>query len=321
MNNSKKNLDSPAAGHDDSAAMGDVGLDSDMSSFCDFSVMDSPPVNVSTTMSYANGNCPSTLVKKMAGLTLAASQELDQEHESRENESRDESRDNELRNDDHHEGIDAVPASSFDLREAAAGGDGDADDCERSAIFEEMLHDASEDRFLGGCIGTTKMAASGKPKGRGGGKKVLSAVEKEAMEMAAAFVVEQEGIRAAETVATGTKDAVNARDSSRVGCNNVSVDRGSSTAAAVSRTNSARRGYTAATNASRRGGGLPWNSLKSATVAANGPVVARRQPVSVGIGAPEPEVAPETADGKLRLYETGEVVKPRGKGGGERVTC
>ena len=295
MNNSKKNLDSPAAGHDDSAAMGDVGFDSDKSSFCDFSVIDSPPVNVSTTMSYANGNCPSTLVKKMAGLTLAASQELDQEHESRD----------ESRNDDHHEGIDAVPASSFDLREAAAGGDGDADDCERSAIFEEMLHDASEDKFLGGCIGTTKMAASGKQQGRGGGKKVLSAVEKEAMEMAAAFVVEQEGIRAAETVATGTKDAVNARDSSRVGCNNVSVDRGSSTAAAVSRTNSARRGYTAATNASRRGGGLPWNSLKSATVAANGPVVARRQPVSVGIGAPEPEVAPETADGKLRLYETG----------------
>ena len=213
MNNSKKNLDSPAAGHDDSAPMGDVGLDSDMSSFCDFSVMDSPPVNVSTITSYANGDCPSTLVKKMA--------------------------------------------------------------------------------------------ASGKQRGRGGGKKVLSAAEKEAMEMAAAFVVEQEGIRAAETVATVTKDAVNARDSSRVGCNNVSVDRGSSTAAAVSRTNSARRGYTSVTNASRRGGGLPWNSLKSAMVAANGPVVARRQPVSVGIGAPEPDVAPETADGKLRLCETG----------------
>ena len=311
MNNSKKNLDSPAAGHDDSAAMGDVGLDSDMSSFCDFSIMDSPPVNVSTTMSYANGDCPSTLVKKMAGLTLAASQEHDQErqhvqeHESRDKESRDESRDKESRNDDHHEGIDAVPASSFDLREAAAGGDGDTDDCERSAIFEEMLHDASEDRFLGGCTGTTKMAASGKQKGRGGGKKVLSAVEKEAMEMAAAFVVEQEGIRAAETVATVTKDAVNAHDSSRDGCNNVSVDRGSSTAPAVSRTSSARRGYTSATNASRRGGGVPWSSLKSATVAANGPVVARRQPVPVGIGAPEPEVTPETADGKLRLCETG----------------
>ena len=282
MNNSKKNLDSPAAGHDDSAAMGDVGLDSDMSRFCDLSVMDSPPVNVSTTMSYANGDCPSTLVKKMAGLTPAASQERQQVRER-------ESRADESRNDDHHEGIDAVPASSFDLHEGAAGGDGDADDCERSAIFEEMLHDV----------------ASGKQKERGGGKKVLSAVEEEAMEMAAAFVVEQEGIRAAETVATVTKDAVNARDSSRVGCNNVSVDRGSSTAAAVSRTNSARRGYTSATNASRRGGGLLWNSLKSATVAANGPVVARRQPVSVGIGALEPEVAPETADGKLQLCETG----------------
>ena len=50
-----------------------------------------------------------------------------------------------------------TPASSFDLREAAAGGDGDADDCERSVIFEERLHDASENRFLGRCIGTTKM--------------------------------------------------------------------------------------------------------------------------------------------------------------------
>ena len=51
----------------------------------------------------------------------------------------------------------AKAASSFDLREAAAGGDGDADDCERSASFEERLHDASEDRFLGRYIGTTKM--------------------------------------------------------------------------------------------------------------------------------------------------------------------
>lgn len=56
----------------------------------------------------------------------------------------------------------------------------------------------------------------------------------------------------------------------------VSVDRCSSAAAAVSRPGLNRFGNTAATNASRRAGGGPMDSLRAAAVAANGCVLARR---------------------------------------------